>query len=225
MPDLRAVLLPVYVLADESGSMAPHIGELNAGLASLHAALLGEPMACAKVRLTIMGFSDTVALRMHLADLRVQARLPELIPRTATNYGAAFSALEQQIRVDVAEMKAQQFGVHRPAVFFLSDGLASDGNLWWPIHERLTDRERTPGAPNIIAFGIGEAEPKSILKVATRPDYAFVSIAGSDVGAAVARFSTALTKSVIASGRSLAKGQAELFVERPEGFVMAIDLV
>ncbi len=52
-------LLPVYVLADESGSMRPHIDELNRGLASLHEALLGEPMAAAKVRFSILRFADT----------------------------------------------------------------------------------------------------------------------------------------------------------------------
>jgi uncharacterized protein YegL len=225
MPDIRGYLLPIYVLADESGSMSPYIHELNAGMASLHAALLAEPMAAAKVRFTIMGFSDTVILRLRLADLRRAAQLPKLQSRTATNYGAAFSALEQQIAADVAELKAQQYGVHRPAVFFLSDGQASDGNKWLPIHQRLTDRGRTPGAPNIIACGIGEAEPRAILKAATQPEYAFVSIAGADIGAAIAKFCSALTKSVIASGRSMAGGQAELVVDRPEGFRMAIDVI
>jgi uncharacterized protein YegL len=225
MPDIRGYLLPIYVLADESGSMAPYIHELNTGMASLHAALLAEPMAAAKVRFTIMGFSETVVLRLHLADLRRAAALPQLVGRTATNYGVAFMALEQQIVADIHSLKSQQYGVHRPAVFFLSDGQASDGEAWLPIHQRLTDRSRTPGAPNIIACGIGEAEPRAILRVATQPEYAFVSIAGANVGAAIAKFCSALTKSVIASGRSMANGAAELVVDRPEGFRMAIDVV
>jgi uncharacterized protein YegL len=225
MADVRAMLLPVYVLADESGSMAPYMNELNAGLSSLHATLYAEPMTCAKVRLTIMGFSDTVVLRMHLADLRLESGLPELQCRSWTSYSAAFSALEQQIRVDVDQLKAQQFGVHRPVVFFLTDGKASDGTAWWPIRDRLADRSRMPAAPNIIACGIADAEPSAILRAATQPEYAFVAIAGDDIGAAVARFCTALTKSVIASGRSLGNGNPELYVERPQGFAMAIDIV
>jgi uncharacterized protein YegL len=225
MPEVRGYLLPIYVLADESGSMKPMIGELNAGLASLHAALLAEPMAAAKVRFSIMGFSDNVALRMHLSDLRRATHLPPLVSRGATSYSAAFAALEQQIPVDVRHLKAQQYGVHRPAVFFLSDGRASDGNRWWPVHERLTDRYRTSGAPNIIACGIGDAEPDAILRVATQPDFAFVAIAGVDIGSAIAKFCSALTKSVVASGRSMADGTAELVVDRPDGFRMAIDVV
>ena len=35
MPDNRGHLLPVYVLADESYSMTPYAGELNAGVVTL----------------------------------------------------------------------------------------------------------------------------------------------------------------------------------------------
>lgn len=225
MPDLRGYLLPIYVVADESGSMGPYIGDLNAGLSSLHAALLAEPMAAAKVRFTVMGFSDNVQLRLHLVDLRRASQLPQLVSRNATMYGAAFAALEQQIPRDIAFLKSQHYGVHRPAVFFLTDGQPSDGEHWIPIHARLVDRNRTPGAPNIIACGIGQADPRAILRVATQQDFAFVSIAGTDVGSAVAKFCTALTRSVVASGRSMAGGAPELVVDRPDGFRMAIDVV
>lgn len=225
MPDLRGNLLPIYVLADESGSMADLVGELNAGLASLHAALLAEPMAAAKVRMSVVGFADTAVLRLRLADLRREAHLPQLACGGVTNYGAAFEALAQQIPMDVRQLKAQQYGVHRPAAFFLSDGQPSDVHTWQHVHRRLVDRRGTVGAPNIIACGIGDAEPHTILQVATQPDYAYVSVAGADVGQAIAKFCSALTRSVIASGRSLANGDAELSVSPPEGFHMAIDVV
>ncbi|MFC0533331.1 vWA domain-containing protein [Phytohabitans kaempferiae] len=225
MPDVRGQLLPIYVLADESGSMRDLIGELNTGLKALHAALLAEPMAAAKVRFTLIGFSDTAVLRMHLADLRHAAELPTLGCRAATSYGAAFHALQEQIPADIQHLKGQGYEVHRPAVFFLSDGQPSDGNRWFPIHDRLVDRAQTIGAPNIIACGIGEAKPPTILRVATRPEYAFVSIAGADVGQPIARFCAALTRSIVKSSRSMADGRAELYVDRPEGFHMAIDVV
>jgi uncharacterized protein YegL len=162
---------------------------------------------------------------MHLTDLRRETHLPQLVCRTATSYGAAFGALAQQVPADVQHLKTQQYAVHRPAVFFLSDGQPSDGSNWQHVHRRLVDRQLTVGAPNIIACGIGDAEPHTILQLATRPEYAFVSIAGADVGQAIAKFCSALTKSVIASGRSLVGGSAELSVSQPEGFRMAIDVV
>lgn len=225
MADVRGSLLPIYVVVDESASMAPVIGELNAGLTSLHEALLAEPMAAAKVRFSIIGFSDTAVLRLHLADLRRLETMPTIVSRGSTNYGAALSGLEQQIPADVAQLKAAHFMVHRPAVFFLSDGAPTDGLHWMSIHARLTDRSRTAAAPNIIACGIGTANPEVIVRLASRAEFAFVSIAGAAVGPAISKFTTALTASVVQSGRSLADGNAALIVDKPEGFRMAIDVI
>ena len=66
---------------------------------------------------------------------------------------------------------------------------------------------------------------RTIVKVATQPDFAFVSVPGADIGAAIAKFFIALTASVIQSGRSLTSSNPELIVEQPEGFRMAIDVV
>ncbi|MFG1607686.1 hypothetical protein [Actinoplanes sp. NPDC049265] len=220
----RGNLLPVYVLADESGSMAPYIGQLNDGLAALHEALLGEPMAAAKVRFSILGFAEDVQERLSLADLRREGQLPTLHPRGYTNYGKAFAALRQRIPENVGALKAEGFQVHRPAVFFLSDGQPSTGG-WEQEYAQLINRGVVAAAPNIIACGIGEVEPSTILHVATEQNYAFVAMEGVDLGSAIAEFCTALTKSIVESGRSLGSAQPELVVQQPEGFRMAIDVV
>jgi uncharacterized protein YegL len=225
MTDIRGHLLPIYVVIDESASMVPYLAQLNSGLAALHEALLAEPMAAAKVRFTVIGFSTTAVLRLHLADLRRENQLPPVRSGGATSYGAAFAALLQQIPQDIAALKGQGYAVHRPAVFFLSDGQPSDGALWKRFHRQLADRAQFPAAPNIIACGIGDARARTILDVASAQEYAFVSIAGSDIGAAVAKFCTALTRSVVVSGRAIAQGNNELHIDRPEGFRMAIDVV
>ncbi|MGP4002733.1 vWA domain-containing protein [Streptomyces sp. 8N706] len=225
MADNRGHLLPVYVVADESGSMSSYIGDLNAGLSSLHTALLGEPMAAAKVRFSVLGFADDVVVRMVLADLRSEDELPALSTRGRTSYAAAFDELLTRIPQDVATLKAEGYQVHRPAVFFMSDGQPNSGEDWRAPHARLTDRAVTKAAPNIIACGIGEARAETILSVATQSEFAFVSLPGSQLGPSIAKFCTALTKSVVESGRSLASGNAELVVEKPEGFRMAIDVI
>ncbi|MER5786341.1 hypothetical protein ABT104_32195 [Streptomyces mobaraensis] len=224
MADNRGHLLPVYMLADESGSMSPHVHELNAGLASLHRALLAEPMAAAKVRLSVLGFSNSVVERLVLVDLRRVGDLPALTASGGTSYAAAFEALLRRIPEDIGILKADGYRVHRPAVFFMSDG-APNQEDWETPHRRLTDRATLRAAPNIIACGIGEARAEVIRQVATRPEFAFVAVPGADLGDSISRFFTALTKSVVESGRSLANGDAELVVERPEGFRMAIDVI
>ncbi|MEV5680890.1 hypothetical protein [Streptomyces sp. NPDC052179] len=225
MAETRGQLLPVYVLADESGSMNPYVGDLNAGMASLHQSLIGEPMAAAKVRFSVLGFSNSVTERLILADLRSENELPRLVANGGTSYEAAFAALLSRIPQDVRTLKGQGYRVHRPAVFFLSDGQPNHGEDWQATHRKLVDRTVTAAAPNIIACGIGQAQAETILGVATQAQFAFVSMPGAQLGPAIAKFFTALTKSVVESGNAMAAGSAELVVERPEGFRLAIDEV
>jgi uncharacterized protein YegL len=224
VPDNKGHLLPVYVLADESYSMSEYVSELNAGLVSLYEALRSEPMVAAKVRLSVLGFSNDVVVRMALADLRNEAMLPQVQIRNMTNYQAVFEDLLTRIPTDITTLKASGYLVHRPAVFFLSDGQPSNQG-WLDPHKRLTDKSVTPAAPNIIACGVGDVWAETILRVATSQNFAFVSVAGTDIGAAIAKFFIALTSSVVQSGRSLTSSHPELVVEKPEDFSMAIDVV
>jgi uncharacterized protein YegL len=218
-------VLPVYVVADESASMTDVIGDLNDGLSRLHEALLGEPMAAAKVRFSILGFSNDVQVRLQMADLRHENELPLLQARGSTAFARVFQDLRSRIPADIRALKADGYTVHRPAVFFLSDGQPTDGDGWRREHQELIDRSVTVGAPNIIAFGIGEARAQTILDVATQPDYGFLAMAEVDLAAAIAKFCTALTKSIVQSGRTIGSEQAQLVVERPQNFTMAIDVV
>ncbi|MGA5820528.1 vWA domain-containing protein [Kitasatospora sp. NPDC094028] len=226
MADNRGNLIPMYVVADESGSMTPVLGELNSGLASLHRALMAEPMAAAKIRFSVLGFSNGIEVRMSLADLREEDELPVLASYGGgTSFRAVFDDLLTRIPRDVRELKKAGYTVYRPAVFFLSDGQPNSNEDWVSVHRKLTDRRSLPESPNIAAFGIGAADAATILNVATDRNYAFVQIPGADIGAAITKFCAALTTSIVASGMSLAAGSAELVVDRPEGFRMAIDVV
>lgn len=225
MADVKGHLLPVYIAADESGSMGPHLAELNQGLASLHQALRGDPMVAAKVRLTVLGFSGKVAVRLPLADVRDLAEMPKIKVGGTTSYLAAFDDLLQRIPRDVQSLKREGYEVHRPAVFFLTDGQPDLGQDWRASHARLTDRSATPGAPNIIACGVGQAHAPTIVDVATTTEFAFIAVRGADIGQAITEFFMRLTASVIHSGQSLASGSPTLTFSRPDQFVMAIDVV
>lgn len=226
MTEPRGSLLPIYFVADESGSMSNDIAELNRGLSSLLDALHSETMAAAKVRFCILGFADDTVCHLPLSDLRNLESLPTLSTRGNTSYRSAFETLRSKIPTDVAALKAEGYLVNRPAVFFLSDGHpnADSEESWKTALEALkanTFRER----PNILAFGIGQADPSIILTVASKQDFAFQAAAGTDTGVAIAKFCEALTQSVVNSAQALAGGKAELQGEKPEGFKMAIDLI
>jgi uncharacterized protein YegL len=225
MAETRGVLLPAYVAADESGSMAPFRTQLADGLASLCDGLRAEPMIAAKLRLTVLGFSDDVQERLALCDLRTESRLPEVVIRGGTNYGAVFEELLRRIPEDVALLREQQYRVHRPVVFFLSDGQPTDGPGWKERHAALVDRDRTKVAPNIIACGVGDARAETMVEVATRTEFAFLARSGVPIGTAVAEFFHSLTASLVASGQALDSGTPELVVRRPDEFTVAIDEV
>lgn len=219
----KATVLPVYFVADESYSMSNDIGDLNSGLASLLDALQTESMAAAKVRFCVIGFSETALCYLEPTDLRNLDAMPRLTARGSTSFAAAFAALTDRIPADIARLKADGYLVNRPAVFFLTDGAPNPGDGWEAEHARLTN---FAARPNILAFGIGQANATVIKQVATDPQYAFITAAGTDTGVAISKFIAALTQSVINSGQALSSGHASLQIQKPDNFVsLAVDTV
>ncbi|BDD81164.1 hypothetical protein TPB0596_09270 [Tsukamurella pulmonis] len=222
MMEPRGALLPMYFVADESGSMAPHIHELNEGLVSLQDAMQVESFAAAKIRFSVIGFADDAVTYLEPADLRTLPQMPMFQPRGLTSYQSAFDQIGYRISIDVPRLKSEGYQVHRPAVFFLTDGVPNPHEDWRAARTYMLAQ---PAAPNVLAFGIGEADAATIVEVATQPHFAFIRSQGVDTGAAISEFMTQLTQSVIASGNALAGGAGELQLERPEGFSLAVDYV
>lgn len=220
-----ANVLPIYFVADESGSMADDIVGLNSGLVSLLDTLQSEAMAAARVRFCVLGFADKALCYLEPADLRDVEAMPTFTARGSTSYAAVFRELLTRIPSDVARLKGEGYLVNRPAVFMLTDGVPNADDDWQQARAELV-ADGFELRPNILAFGVGNADGEIIKQVATRPEYAFIAAAGTDTGRAIATFLTALTQSVISSGQALASGQAELPVEKPEGFIsLAVDMV
>ena len=150
--------------------------------------------------------------------------LPQFIIRGITSYGSAFRDLLSRIPRDVDQLKQDNYAVNRPVVFFLSDGQPTDRD-WRGPHRQLTDRESNRSAPNIISCGIGSARADTMVEVATRQEFAFVAVAGADIGRAISNFFQALTASLVSSGQAMASGQSTLILEKPNEFHLAIDEV
>jgi uncharacterized protein YegL len=224
MSEARGVLLPAYVLVDESASMGPYVDDLQAGLVSLCEELRAAPMLAAKLRLAVLGFSDDVRVHLAVADMRVETNLPRVTVRGSTNYGAAFADLAGRIPADVRFLRDEGYKVHRPVVFFLSDGQPTDRD-WRRQHAKLTDKEKMSAAPNIIACGMGSARRETIAEVATRREFGFLAPPGAELGKAISEFFQALTSSLIASSEALGSANPHLVVNKPEGFTIALDEV
>jgi uncharacterized protein YegL len=222
--DTRARVLPVYFVADESQSMSAHIEVLNQGLRHLYDAFQRDTLAAAKVRFSVIGFSDTVIPHLSLAQLTdiEPEQLPVLRPIASTSYRAAFEDLLYRLPADVADLKGRGLQVHRPAVFFLTDGAPNPGDEWEAAYARLAGIRESP---NILAFGVEAADEATIARVASNPGWAFVAENGAETGHALVEFMQALTRSVVASARAVASGNLELEMERPAGFKVAAPLL
>lgn len=215
MDNPAAVILPFYFVADESYSMAPVIEDLNRGLEELISKLQTQPFACSKARLSVIGFADQAQLHMGLTDILNIESVPRFSAGGSTSYAAAFRELYNQIPQDVSRLRADYL-VNRPCVFYLTDGEPNPG--WEEDYSRLVAQENEL-RPNILSFGIGEANPKIISEIATRENYAFIHDGKSAIGEAINRFCVALTQSIISSGIAIGGGKSELVVEEPEGFL------
>ncbi|UQE76062.1 VWA domain-containing protein [Gordonia sp. PP30] len=216
MTESLGTVLPFYLVADESGSMDPHMNGLNTALDDLLGALHEQSFATSKVRLAILGFNNQARVYLPPTDLREVTHLPSLAAEATTEYASAFDLLTAQIPYDVQQLKAQGFSVTRPAVYFLTDGLPTDDGRWQPARERLLSiRER----PNLLAFGMGDADADVVRAVATEPKYAFLVRDGVSVADALVEFFSSLTQSIIQSGQNVAAGQNKLEIERPANFI------
>jgi uncharacterized protein YegL len=215
------LVLPFYVIVDVSYSMtvlpksADGTGEvpLAAGnniVRAVKEALDEAPILADKVRFSLLDFSDDAQVIIPMCDLmRVQpGAIPDLQARGGTSFVAAFNLLKRQIGIDVAQLKADGHKVHRPAVFFLTDGEPTDDDAEWrESFAALTDptfKER----PNFIPFGVAEAK-KTILDQLVYPPgkmRSFVAKQGENPARAITVMAEKLVGSVLASANSIHSG-------------------
>lgn len=214
-------VLPMYFVGDESHSMAGEpIAAVNQGLIDLRDEVAKHPLIGKKVRFGIITFAESAQTRLELSELSEDLVLPTLAPRgRGTSYASALEALRQTIPADVALLKGNGYQVHRPSVFFLSDGLPTEkADKWKTRLAELKDpsfRER----PNILAFGVGEADPEVIGQLASSPRYGFMMTQGASTAGAIAEFAASMLNSMVASAERLDRGEHTIEFEKPEGFV------
>jgi uncharacterized protein YegL len=214
-------VLPIYFVGDESHSMAGDpIAAVNRGLIDLRDEVAKHPLIGKKVRFGIITFADTAQTRLELSELSEDLILPTLAPRgRGTSYASALEALRQTIPADVALLKGTGYQVHRPSVFFLSDGQPTEKEDKWRARlDELKDagfKER----PNILAFGVGDADARVIQQLATVPRYAFMMTEGSSTAGAISEFAASMLNSMVSSAERLDRGEQTIEFEKPEGFV------
>lgn len=214
-----AKLLPFYLVVDVSWSMAGEkLEQANTIMPRVKDALAKNPILADKVRFAVVDFGSDAQVSLPLCD-PLAATLPDLEVRGSTSYAAAFRVLRAEIESDVKQLKADGFAVHRPAVFFLSDGLPTDDDdVWRAAFTELTfyDGATKQGFreyPNVIPCGVDGADPRIIQELihparGSKRMGMYMMEPGADAARAIQGMAEILISSVIASGASLARGEA-----------------
>jgi len=175
-------------------------------------ALAQNPILSDKVRFGLIDFSDDAQVRVPLCDLlEPNLVLPALTVRGSTSYGAAFSLLRSEIESNVAQLKADQYVVHRPTVWFVSDGSPTDADSYW--RQAFADLTSSRMYPNFIPCGVDDADVNvmgSLIHPSTgpKPMALYMMDAGFDPAKAITAMAEILISSMLASGYSLASGQS-----------------
>jgi uncharacterized protein YegL len=198
---MRDRVLPFYVVCDESYSMSDHMDTLRARLRELHHCLRNNPVVSTVVRFSLIGFADVPRLIVPLSPPCELGDIGALSTHAASNFGAVFTLLRDTIEQDLAELRRQSYRIHRPTVFFLSDGQPTDPVTWRRSHARLVD-PNWPDRPKIVAFGIGDADAGTIRAVGQFRAFLSDRDSGSTPGEALHRFAEALTDSMLSTGTS-----------------------
>ncbi len=214
-------VLPMYFVGDESHSMAgAPIAALNQGLVDLRDEVAKHPLIGKKVRFGIITFADTAETRLELSELSEDLVLPTLSTRgRGTSYASAFETLRHTIPGDVALLKVSGYQVHRPSVFFLSDGQPTEKEERWRTRLEELKEASFKERPNILAFGVGDADAHVIQELASSPRYAFMMTEGVSTAGAISEFAASMLNSMVSSAERLDRGETTIEFEKPEGFV------
>ncbi|MCU0615734.1 MAG: VWA domain-containing protein [Gemmatimonadaceae bacterium] len=154
--------LPVYILADVSGSMqGTPIESVKSGIRQLHRDLLGDPQAIESAYLSIITFGNNATQMVPLTEVAM-FNPPELTASGTTNFGDGLRMLLESFDRELVRTTADQKGDWRPLVFVLSDGAPTDTE--WPTYAQQL-RERRPA--NIIAVACGDQADVNVLKQVT----------------------------------------------------------
>jgi uncharacterized protein YegL len=218
MAEDQAKLLPFYLVIDVSYSMeGEKLQAANNIMPELVDTLAQNPIISDKIRFGLIDFADDAHVQVPLCDLLELRQLPGLTCRGGTSFAAAFRKLREEITVNVEQLKSDNFSVHRPAVFFVSDGQPTEAeHEWRDAFRDLTeyDRQTRTGFamyPNVIPFGIQGAEP-TIMKSLIHPSSGnkrmqmYLQSDGTSAGQAVRALAEILITSVLASGTGMADG-------------------
>jgi uncharacterized protein YegL len=206
--------LPVYILADVSGSMrGTPVESVKAGIRQLHRDLLTDPQAVESAYLSVITFADVAIQVVPLTEVSGFIP-PEMDANGQTNYGDALRVLLECFEMEVVRTTAEQKGDWRPLVFILSDGAPTDTG--WPEYAAQL-KSRRPA--NIIAVACGDHADLAALRETTDTVIQMRDMS-PDAFRAFFKFVSASVKTTSAKVGSVGEGGAITLPPPPPGITI-----
>lgn len=206
--------LPVYILADVSGSMqGTPIESAKSGIRQLHRDLMGDPQAIESAYLSVLTFANNAVQLVPLTEVAA-FQPPERVASGNTNFGDGLRLLLDVFDRELMRTTAEQQGDWRPLVFILSDGAPTDVD--WPMYAQQL-RDRRPA--NIIAVACGDQADAQVLKQVTETVIMMQDMS-PDAFRAFFRFVSASVKQTSAKVGALADGAGITLPPPPPGITI-----
>ena len=173
----RSRRLPVYILADRSGSMSGEaIVAVNQGLQFLKNDLENEPRAVESIWISVISFGGHATVDVPLTEL-LSFVPPTLNAEGSTPLGEALRLLNQAIDHDIILGSGQHTGDYKPLVFLFTDGEPTDE--WRGPALEVKQRNQAKTA-NMIAIGCGPNTNSATLKEITESVMLMENVNGGD---------------------------------------------
>ena len=206
----KRTVLPFYIVVDASGSMeGTKIQSVNEALEEMRLKVTTDPFLSSIAWIGIITFSDEAEELIELGDLSRFISIPEIEVVANTNYGEVFDFLRTTIDHDIERLRADGVKAHRPLVFFLSDGQPSFENWEGPvkaIHDKTWSYH-----PNIIAFGIEDADSSVLLQISTLDFFMMDESSKVKPSQVISDLIDSVTNTILASTASVQKGMSPIY--------------
>jgi uncharacterized protein YegL len=216
----RSRRLPVYILADRSGSMSGEaIVAVNQGLQFLKNDLENEPRAVESIWISVISFGGRASVDVPLTEL-LSFIPPTLNADGSTPLGEALRLLNQAIDHDIILGSGQHTGDYKPLVFLFTDGEPTDE--WRSAAHDVKQRAQAKTA-NIIAIGCGPTVNVGILKEITESVMMMENVNGGDFQKLLAWISQSVKRASQARAGADPNSQSQVSLPPPPtGFQIAL---
>ncbi|MGW4366631.1 vWA domain-containing protein [Nocardia takedensis] len=199
-------VLPVYILADRSASMAasvdPHrtaIDVVNEKIRELLDRMSRDPSLTRDTRVSVISFAQDATIDLPLTRLGAATRCPTLTASGLTSFAAAFRTTTKAIETDTRTAAAER----SPAVFMLTDGYNNApedaGDVWRVERQSLLRAAGTKRPVHLIPFCTGRCNRDVLAQLGSDPTARYIASRSDSPVHALDQFGELIYGSVVSS--------------------------